>query len=65
LNAPYAIAVDVAGNLYIGEVSSPRVRRISNGIITTVAGNGAFGFSGDDGPATSPTFASKADEYGL
>jgi hypothetical protein len=53
LNAPYAIAVDVAGNLYIGEVSSPRVRRISNGIITTVAGNGAFGFSGDDGPATS------------
>lgn len=48
------IAVDGAGNLYIADTSNSRIRKVSaNGIITTVAGNGTPGFSGDGGPATS------------
>ncbi len=42
------------GNLYIADSSGQRIRRVSsNGTITTVAGNGVSGFSGDGGPATS------------
>lgn len=52
LFAPGGIAVDGAGNLYIGDTTNARIRRISPaGIITTVAGNGTAGFSGDGGPA--------------
>jgi hypothetical protein len=43
--------VDSAGRLYITEAF--RVRKVSNGVITTIAGNGTYGFSGDNGPATS------------
>src|SRR5262249_1072779 len=49
--APY-VATDSFGNLFIADQNNNRVRRVdSNGIITTVAGNGAQGFSGDGGPA--------------
>ena len=51
LNGPKGIAVDSAGNLYITDNSNDRIRKVSNGVITTVAGNGTFGFSGDNGPA--------------
>jgi sugar lactone lactonase YvrE len=47
-----AIAVDRTGALFVAENGNNRVRRIENGIITTVAGNGAAGFSGDGGSAT-------------
>ncbi len=51
---PLGVAVDAAGNLYIADVQNQRIRRVSpSGIITTVAGNGVQGFSGDGGPATS------------
>ncbi len=50
---PNGIAVDGLGNLYIADSSNDRIRKISNGVITTVAGNGTRGFSGDSGPATS------------
>ncbi len=49
---PNGVAVDSSGNLYIADRSSNRIRKVSNGIITTVAGNGDAGFSGDGGPAT-------------
>lgn len=47
----YAVAVDAAGNLYIAQYGSNRVRKVSaaTGIITTVAGNGTSGLSGDGG----------------
>jgi sugar lactone lactonase YvrE len=49
--------VDSAGNLYIGDYLNLRVREVSNAVITTVAGNGTWGFSGDNGPATSAQLA--------
>jgi sugar lactone lactonase YvrE len=47
------VAVDASGNIFISDVDSYRIRRIdkSTGIITTVAGNGNMGYSGDGGPA--------------
>ena len=53
LNSPQGVAVDSAGNLYIADNGNSRIRKVSNGVITTVAGNGTLGFSGDNGPATS------------
>jgi len=50
---PHAVAVDAAGNLYINDLGNNRIRMVSNGVITTVAGNGTAGFNGDNGPATS------------
>jgi trimeric autotransporter adhesin len=53
LSFPLGIAVDPAGNVYIADSGNYRIRKVSNGVITTVAGNGLPGFSGDGGPATS------------
>ena len=53
LNAPTGVAIDSAGNLYIADSLNQRVRKVSNGVITTIAGNGTVGFSGDNGLATS------------
>ncbi len=43
------------GNVYIGDQSNNRIRKVtvSTGIITTIAGTGGAGYSGDNGPATS------------
>lgn len=53
LNLPSSIAVDGNGDLYIADFGNQAVRRVdfSTQIITTVAGNGVLGFSGDKGPA--------------
>jgi len=54
LNGPTGVAVDASGNLYIADTLNNRVRKVSSdGIITTVAGNGSLSYSGDGGPATS------------
>jgi YVTN family beta-propeller protein len=59
LNEPRGIAVDSSGNVYIGDSQNHRVRKVSaNGIITTFAGNGNSGFSGDGGLATSAAIGS-------
>ena len=51
---PVAVTVDGKGNLYIADGPNYRIRKVdSNGTITTIAGVGASGFSGDNGPATS------------
>jgi len=55
LNDPTSVALDGAGNLYIADTENNVVREVlaATGIITTVAGNGTAGFSGDGGAATS------------
>src|SRR5262245_49558908 len=51
---PLGVAVDSEGNRFIADSGNQRVRRVSReGIITTVAGNGSQGYSGDGWPATS------------
>ncbi len=51
---PGGIAVDTAGNLFIADYYNDRIRRVTPwGAISTIAGNGTEGFSGDGGPATS------------
>jgi sugar lactone lactonase YvrE len=50
---PFGLAFDKSGNLYFSDYSNSRIRMVSRtGTITTVAGNGTFGFCGDGGPAT-------------
>jgi sugar lactone lactonase YvrE len=51
--SPWGINFDASGNLYIAECSNNRIRKVSAGIITTIAGNGTAGFSGDGGQASS------------
>jgi sugar lactone lactonase YvrE len=58
LNDPNGIVFDAAGNMYFADASNHRIRRIDkNGIITTVAGTGVAGYSGDGGPATQAQLA--------
>ena len=53
LNRPSGVAPDGAGNLYIADVNNHRIRKVdASGVISTVAGDGTFGFGGDGGPAT-------------
>jgi sugar lactone lactonase YvrE len=54
LDSPFAIEIDKSGNLYIADTGNSRVRRVDavTGIISTIAGTGTAGFSGDGGPAT-------------
>ncbi len=55
LSDPTGVSLDTLGNIYIADSGNNRIRKVkaSNGLITTVAGNGSYGFSGDNGPATS------------
>ncbi len=53
LDSPGALAIDSTGNLFIADSNNECIRKISGGIITTVAGDGFQGFGGDNGPATS------------
>ena len=58
LNQPIGLAIDAAGNLYIADSKSNRIRMVSpQGIITTVAGRGTQGFGGDGGSAVAAELA--------
>ena len=57
LNRPESIAIDVAGNVYIADTGNLRVRRVgTDGVITTIAGNGRNERKGDGGPALRASF---------
>src|ERR1700733_1041182 len=60
LNGPDGLAVDSSGNLYIADAGNNRIRRVTNGVITTVVGNGTTNALGDGGPATSAALAAPA-----
>ncbi len=64
LRSPRGVAVDGAGNLYIADYSNRRIRKVdaSTGNISTVAGTGLLGYSGDGGAATS---ARLSNPYGV
>ncbi len=57
IKLPEEIALDAFGNIYIADVGNNCIRKINSlGIITTIAGTGVQGFSGDGGPATAAQF---------
>jgi len=61
LSIPSGVALDHVGNLYIADSSNNRIRKVdTNGIITTVIGNGTNGFSGDGGTATNASLSGPA-----
>ncbi len=64
LNGPFDVAFDAGGNLYFSDTFNNRIRRVdaASGVISTVAGNGDKGYSGDGGPATE---AALSEPYGI
>lgn len=64
LNGPFDLAFDTHGNLYFSDTFNNRIRRVDarSGVITTIAGNGDKGYSGDGGPATA---AALNEPYGV
>lgn len=52
LDTPTGVAVDTSGNLYIADSHNHRIREVSGGVISTIAGTGVPGFAGDGAAAT-------------
>lgn len=62
LNTPQGVVIDADGNLYICDDLNNKIRKVNiNGIITTIAGTGGYGFSGDDGLATAAELKGPVD----
>ena len=63
---PGGVAVDLAGNIYIADIGDNRIRKVNtSGIISTIAGNGTKGFSGDGGPGASASLNLSSSHIGL
>jgi uncharacterized protein (TIGR03437 family) len=60
LSSPVAIAIDKAGPLYIVDQGNNRIRQVSAGTISTVAGNGTNGYTGDGGKGSSAELSNPA-----
>ena len=54
---PLGVAVDSSGNVYVADSNNGAVRMIANGIVSTIAGNGTLSYTGDGGPASSAQFS--------
>jgi hypothetical protein len=66
LSFPLAVALDAAGNLYVADTNNNVVRKITavgtvNAMISTIAGDGTGGATGDGGPATAAELSSPVD----
>ncbi len=62
-NLPHAVAIDKSGNVYIADAGNNVIRKVNtSGIVSTIAGNGAAGYSGDGVPATTTSLNSP---YGI
>ncbi len=62
LGSPAGVAVDAAGNLYIAVTTNSSIRRVDpSGTITTIAGIGRWGYSGDGGPAIKAALHAPSD----
>ena len=69
ITSPAGLYIDKQQNIYIADADNNNIRKVTpGGIISTIAGNGTLGYSGDGGPATDATFSSPTkailDNYG-
>jgi trimeric autotransporter adhesin len=64
-SSPLQLTFDGLGNLYVLDWGNVRIRKVdAQGVITSIAGNGTIGFSGDGGPATQATFNVGPEDFG-
>jgi sugar lactone lactonase YvrE len=63
LSSPTGMAVDGSGNVYISDFGNSRVRMVKDGIISTIAGNGTWGYNGDGSPATAAQLSAPMGVY--
>jgi uncharacterized protein (TIGR03437 family) len=59
------VVADSQGSVYIADTGNNRIRKVSNGIITTIAGNGTLGYSGDGGPAVNAALSIRSATVGM
>lgn len=61
LNDPYGVCVDGSGDIFIADAVNQRIRKVSSGTMTTIAGTGTAGYSGDGGAPATATISAPGD----